>query len=170
MHHFRLYTLTLLLLFFALTLCSCGANESEITDCPFSPISWDTTMEKLISAEGECDETYTSIYGGDTLTYGKDYLGRSGTLKYMFSENGKLASIAWAYVTEDSEDLLALYKEIDKFETAKNGKSQFSPGNSTSYGDVWYLKDRDILISTIFGENSCGLQYAYIHHDFSKQK
>ncbi|MDO5444831.1 MAG: hypothetical protein Q4F31_04330 [Eubacteriales bacterium] len=168
MRHIRLYTITVFILFFALLFSACGVQRSEETGCPFSSVLWDTDAEKLISIEGESDEIYASVYGGDTLTYSKDYLGHSGTLKYMFSEDGRLASIAWAYVTEDAKDLVALYKEIDEFEISKNGKSQFSPENSTSYGDVWYLKDRDVLISTIFGTDSCGLQYAYIHHDFSK--
>ncbi len=93
---------------------------------------------------------------------------REGTVKYMFAENGKLASIAWAFVTDNAEDLKALYKAIDDEEIGRHGKSAFASQNATSFGDVWYLHDCDIVISTIFGNDTCGLQYAYILHEFSK--
>lgn len=131
-------------------------------------LSWDMTEDELTAVLGEPESIYFSIYGGDALTYPAEYLGREGTLKLMFSEDGALASVAWAYITPNADDLISVYEEIDGYEIERNGESGFSSQHSTSFGDVWYLEDRDVLISTIFGSDSCGLQYAYIARSFSR--
>lgn len=164
--------LCIFFLFLFVFLCACTAGPSEHNEdpvCPFSSAVWSQKEEEIKANEGEPESILLSVYGGNLLTYSKNYLGRSGTLKYMFSEDGDLASIAWAFITSEPDDLITLYEEIDRYELEKNGESQFSSENSTSYGDVWYLNDCDILISTIFGNDSCGLQYAYINHAFSKR-
>lgn len=164
---FRKAVLFLMMVLAAVSLIACG--KQEVFACPFSDADWSLTAETLVEKEGEPGEIYASVYGGDTYTYPREYLGRSGTVKYMFSSDGHLASIAWAWVGESREELQNLFNEIDAAETALHGKSQFSAENPTSFGDVWYLKSGDILISTISGQSSSGLQYAYISRDYSKR-
>ncbi len=159
------------LLLALLLLAACGnSREDALQGIPFAEAVWDLQEQALREKLGEPQEEYASVYGGNTAVYPMEYLGASGTVKYMFADDGKLASIAWAYVTEDSEELAGLYRVIDEQEASRHGKSEFSSRNSGSYGDVWYLHDCDILISTIFGSESCGLQYAYIRHEYSKHK
>lgn len=155
-----------LLAVLSMLLNACG-KTAELS-CPFTAASWDWTKEDVIASEGEVQETLVSVYGGETYTYAKEYLGYPGTVKYMFSDKGKLASVAWAFISSEPEEIKSVFTQIDEAETAKNGKSQFSSENSTSYGNVWYMKSHDVVVSTIFGAESGGLQYAYINHSFSK--
>lgn len=160
----------LIMLFLAVSLFLSACGKPEDFSAPFCDAGWDVTYDGLVSSLGEPEQSYVSVYSGVTYACPGKYLGKEGTLKYMFAEDGKLASIAWAFVGSDAEELKALFDQIDGAETEKHGKSQFSTGNPTSYGDVWYLKEGDIMISTIFGQDSCGLQYAYILRDYSKRK
>ncbi len=159
----------LLAILMLLSLSACSTAQNALPTVPFSDADWLWSLDELQNHLGLPESTYLSVYGGNTYTYPLNYMGREGTIKYMFSENGKLASIAWAYITEDASDLKVLYTAIDNDEISRHGKSGFSSQNRTSYGDVWYLPVCDILISTIFSNESCGLQYAYILHEFSKR-
>ena len=158
----------LLAILMLLSLSACSTAQNALPTVPFSDADWLWSLDELQKHLGVPESSYLSVYGGETCTYPFSYMGRDGIIKYMFSESGKLASIAWAYITQDADDLAALYTAVDEDEISRHGKSSFSSQNHTIYGDVWYLPACDILISTIFGNESCGLQYAYILHEFSK--
>lgn len=149
-----------LLLLIAATMLSFSAcGKRDEINCPFSKAKWSWSVTEVTAAEGKPDEVIASIYGGDTFLYEKEYLGRNGTLKYMFSKDGKLASVAWAYVSDDAKDIENLESELTLYEENRIGNSSVSPENNTSAGNVWYLDNGDVLISTVAVNGSCGLQY-----------
>lgn len=154
------------LMLMALLLCACGKANSF--DCPFSDAEWTMSPEALKSAKGEPVEIYASVYGGDTYIYPCNYLGNDGNIKYMFSEDGQLASIAWSLAGEN-EEIERVFNEIDRAETKLRGKSEFSSKNDATNGNVWYLDDGDVMVSRITANGSSALQYAYIAKDFSKR-
>ena len=77
-----LSVLTALLLFCFMT--ACGQDEGPVLDCPFTELTWNSTIDDMTAAEGENYSTYDSLYGGLCYTYPKEYEGCSGTVKYMF--------------------------------------------------------------------------------------
>ena len=161
----RLITIAAAMLI-AVLLCACGkANSFE---CPFSDAEWTMSPGELSSVMGEPVEIYASVYGGDTYIYPCDYLGSQGNVKYMFSESGQLASIAWSLAGENAE-IEQVFNEINRAETKLRGKSEFSSKNDATNGNVWYLDDGDVMISRITANGSSALQYAYIAKDFSKR-
>lgn len=152
------------------SLCACGqAYKGAVHNVPFSAADWSWTQEQVKSAEGDPDEVYASIYGGDTYSYYREYLGRQGTLKYMFTDDGKLASIAWAYVDGDKSIIDDLYSQIRNDEISRNGKSSANTDGNSTNGNTWYLNDCDILVYTIYLGEGSGLQYSYINRDYSKR-
>ena len=112
--------------------------------------------------EGTDHETYDSVYGGITYTYPKEYAGVSGTIKYMYDADEKLASIAWAYGSDDADELRGLYETIHSDLVAAHGDSGYNTEKGTNYGDVWYLEDGNIIISAMITDSQKALQYAYI--------
>lgn len=161
--------LLLLITALALFACSGGGSSGRDVGAPFAEnVSWDWSAEKVAQEMGECAEPYASIYGGTTYAYPLQYLGRDGTIKFMFSENGKLASVAWTFITGSADELEAVRKEAEKYETGKNGDSRLTEGSGSS-GSVWYTKDKDILLSSVAVSGSYGFQYSYISREFSKR-
>ncbi len=146
---------------FLLAGCGAVATSSE-PDCPFSELKWSSSIKDMKSAEGTDYETYDSVYGGTTYTYDKEYLGASGTVKYMFDEDDKLASIAWAYGSEDADELYALYDTIHTDLIGTYGDSGYNTSKETNYGDVWYRDEGNIIISTMVTDSQKALQYAYL--------
>ena len=146
------------------TMSGC-ANQTQI---PFSDCKWTWTVENVTKAEGKPKEVYDSVYGGDTYTYDKKFMKYDGTIKYMFDENGSLASVAWSYVDEDEDNVMQFYKYLQNAEKRKHGKSEFSNTNDTAYGDVWHLDDCTVIITTLTVNGNSGLQYAYINKGYSK--
>lgn len=138
-------------------------SESTVQSVPFSTIIWTNTLDDIIALEGKNYSTYDSVYGGLCYTYPKEYLGRNGTIKYMTDENYALACIAWTYTSDDTEDLYALYDEINKYTINRFGESGYNPQNSTNYGNVWYREEGNIIISTMLTSTNKALQYAYLN-------
>ena len=147
-----------------LLLSACGS----MADIPFSGAKWFWSGENVLAYEGDAVDTYRSVYGGNTYVFEKEFMNRSGTVKYMFDADGNLASVAWAYSSGDSEDVTELFRQICAKETREHGKSEFSNTNDTAYGNVWYLEDCDIIVTTLTTDAGSALQYAYINKDFSK--
>lgn len=149
------------LLFTAIGLCACGADKPA-ADCPFSHLTWNSSVRDMVAEEGEAHSSYDSVYGGVCYTYPKEFEGRTGTVKYMFDGEGKLASIAWAYGTDSEEELTALYEAIYASVSASHGESGYSAGHQTNYGGVWYLDSGDIILSTMITSEQKALQYSYL--------
>ena len=123
--------------------CKSAPDESE-TLCPFSPLSFDSTVEDMIKIEGEGYETYNSIFNGLTYTYHKKHLDKDGIIKYMYDDRGKLCNISWAYSDEGAGEVISVYRIIcDEVETFR-GESvkQDGIGNFT---EMWVCDDTTII-------------------------
>jgi len=165
--HF-LSLLTGMLLLCALTACGGEKETGPALNCPFTGLSWDSTVNDMLSAEGKDYSTYDSLYGGLCYTYPKEYEGHTGTVKYMFNEEEELMSVAWAYSTEDTDEIEALYETISASIVAKYGESGYDAGGVGNYGGVWYLESGDIILTTMITSENKALQYAYLHPLVSK--
>ncbi|MDO4982881.1 MAG: hypothetical protein Q4E35_04915 [Eubacteriales bacterium] len=153
---------SILLILFCLFLLLSACGKTELT-APFAEnVKWDMGETEMKTALGEPTETYLSVYGGDCFTYPCTYLDRDGTLKIMYDEKGKLASVAWAYVTWDSEDLKELTASITDAETKLHGNTSVDPNGRGTQGSVWYTDGGDILTASIAVDGQYGFQYSYI--------
>ena len=94
----------LLAILMLLSLSACSTAQNALPTVPFSDADWLWSLDELQKHLGVPESSYLSVYGGETCTYPFSYMGRDGIIKYMFSESGKLASIAWAYITQDADD------------------------------------------------------------------
>lgn len=152
-----------------LSLCACSAEQvPAMTGAPFCENAcWDWDTERVTEEYGECAAPYASVYGGITLSYPLAWQEREGTVKFMFSEDGRLASVAWTLITESAEVLDEVYDTIIGLEAEKNGTDGSLSQGVGNYGALWYLEDRDVLVTAVSVGGSCGLQYSYIGLDFS---
>lgn len=139
-----------------------SASKTQI-EIPFSTLTWDSTTDDMLALEGSGYRTYKSTYGGTTYTFAKEYNNKNGTIKYMFDGNNKLMCIAWAYGTDDADELAALYKDIDASVRQKYGDSGYQTDKNTNYGGAWYLDNGHIVISTMVTAENKALQYSYIN-------
>ncbi len=146
-----------------LSLTGCGSRGSTtLPDCPFSDLKWASSVKDMEKIEGKEHETYDSVYGGTTYTYPKEYEGVTGTVKYMFDDKNRLACIAWAYSSENTDELYRLYEKIHGDMEAVHGDSGYNTNKATNYGDVWYLDEGNIIISTMVTESQKALQFAFL--------
>lgn len=151
-----------------LTACGLGqAKSAAILDCPYTSLGWESSLEDVITAEGDGFSTYDSVYGGLCYTYPKEYNGLQGTVKYMFDDKEKLVSVAWAYHTDDADALLTLYETICASVESSYGESGYHTGSVGNYGDVWYLESGDIILSSMSTDELMALQYSYLHPSVS---
>lgn len=141
----------------------CGSKGSDSQpDCPFSELKWSSSVKDMEKIEGSDYETYDSVYGGMTYTYPKEFKGSAGTVKYMFDDKKQLAGIAWAYGSEDTDELYGLYEDIHSDLVDTYGDSGYNTDKETNYGDVWYREDGNIIISTMVTDSQKALQFAYV--------
>lgn len=144
--------------------CSSTAKSaSGQIEIPFSKMTWDSTLNDVLSYEDSPYQTYDSTYGGTTYTFDKKFNDKDGTVKYMFDENKKLMCIAWAYGTDDADELDALYKDIEASVRDRYGDSGYQADTATNYGGAWYLDNGHIVISTMITAENKALQYSYIN-------
>lgn len=161
-----------LLAFLIVTAAGCREKKAE---CPFTTITWGNTLKDITGLEGECTDTYDSVYDGTTYAYPKEYGGLKGTVKYAFDDKEKLVSISWLYETDDSEDLAKVYDKLHREAEDMLGESGFQYNSDkfadlTSPGDVWYLKDGNVIITTVDTSEAKLLQYTFLHPDVSEEK
>ncbi|MDO5574891.1 MAG: hypothetical protein Q4G60_13040, partial [bacterium] len=145
---------------------ACGKKADAAADvvAPFSEVGWDSSVEDVKNMEGNSPETYDSVYGGTTYSYSKEYLGRMGTIKYMFDDKDMLMNIAWAYGSDSEDELYTLYDEINQSVNDIHGESGYqADSNASNYGNVWYLESGDIILSTMVTADNKALQYAYLN-------
>lgn len=145
----------------AFLLCGCQSNV-EVT-CPFTDHGWNTTEETLFEAEGDYKGSYESTYGGTTYIYPGTYMDKEGTLKYMYDDEGVLMSVAWAFSSNDIDELDALYNKILTETESNYGKSEYTTQEATNYGAMWELKNGHIVLSVMQTENNKALQISYIN-------
>lgn len=151
-------------LFFAIVVTACGDTKKEPKPvCPFTDIGWEASVEEVISAESGEFSTYDSVYGGICYNFTKEFEGREGTVKYMFDEKERLLCMAWACSCKDDEELLSLYETINSSVNSLYGESGYSADHPGNYGNVWYLEEGDIVLTTMNTSELKALQYAYLH-------
>lgn len=164
---------SLLLLFLSiltLLLGGCQSAETSKAIAPFSDATWEYTRDDILSYEGENYTTYDSVYGGICYTYPKTYENYQGTIKYMLDEEDRLMCIAWAYSSEDEEELYSLYEFISQSVYEQNGDTAYETDKPTNYGNVWRREEGNIILSTMITSDLKALQYAYLHPDVSNNK
>lgn len=162
--------LSLLLLLTSITLSLAGCSSSKEVTIPFTEITWESSLEDVQALEGEPQDSYYSSYKGTTYVYEKEYLGLSGSIKYMFDDNEKLMSIAWLYLPESDEDLETVYADLVNQTNNLYGKSGFDSDMNTAKGEVWYLEDGNILIGVMSTGINEAIQYQFFHPEVSSQK
>ncbi len=170
MKHLHKFTASLLLLTgIFLSLCGCSSVSREVT-IPFTEITWESSAEDVQALEGELQDSYYSSYKGTTYVYEKEYLGLSGSIKYMFDDEEKLMSMAWLYLPESDEDLEIVYADLVKQTNKLYGKSGFDSDMNTAKGEVWYLENGNILIGVMSTGVNEAIQYQFFHPEVSSEK
>ena len=152
-----------------LSLIGCSSVPKEVT-IPFTEINWESTLEDVQALEGELLDSYYSSYKGTTYVYEKEYLGLSGTIKYMFDDEENLRSMAWLYLPESDEDLEEVYADLVKQTNKLYGKSGFDSDMTTAKGEVWYLEGGNILIGVMSTGINEAIQYQFFHPEVSSEK
>ena len=122
------------------------------------------------NGESTLIESYDSIYGGQTYTYSKEYQGRSGTIKYMFDDKDNLCSVAFTFSSDSADEINGFYDILHKDLTEAYGKGGFDTENYTSKGDVWYLDDGNIILSTMITSEIKALQINYVSPEASEKQ
>lgn len=167
---YSLKTLTpLFLLFLFFSLSGCSAKK-ETVSCPFTEITWESTLEDVQSLEGELLESYPSSYKGTTYVYEKEYDGMAGSIKYMFDDQNQLRSMAWVYLPTSNEDLEKVYADLVSRTTKWYGDSGFDSDLVTAKGEVWYLEGGNVLIGVMSTGINEAIQYQYFHPEISSEK
>ena len=170
MKHFTKTALSILLLAsMVLSLFGCSSDSVNVT-CPFTDITWESSLEDVQASEGELQDSYYSSYNGTTYVYEKEYLGLSGNIKYMFDAEGKLKSMAWMYLPESKEDMEKVYADLIDQTTKQYGKSGFSSDMATAKGEVWYLDGGNITIGIMSTGVNEAIQYQFFHPDVSSKQ
>lgn len=167
LHKFVASLLLLTSITFSFTGCSSAAKE---VICPFTEITWENTLEDVQAMEGELQDSYYSSYKGTTYVYEKEYLGLSGTIKYMFDDEENLRSMAWLYLPESDEELEDVYADLVKQTNKIYGKSGFDSDMTTAKGEVWYLEGGNILIGVMSTGVNEAIQYQFFHPEVSSEK
>ena len=127
-------------------------EENAKTEIPFSTLDWSSDYEDMTAADGELFVTYASS-GGTTYQYIKEYLNKTGYLKYHFSDSGELIGIAWSYEASDKAEMEALYDTIFDSLAKKYGEGRTSSSGTS------------IRLNTGFGGSDTSLQYFFINPD-----
>lgn len=168
-HSHKIIASVLFLTVALLSLVGCSSAQAK-TECPFTEITWNSTLEDVQALEGELQDSYYSSFKGTTYVYEKEYLGLPGTIKYMFNDEEKLMSMAWLYLPESDEDLENVYADLVKQTTNLYGKSGFDSDMTTAKGEVWYLEDGNILIGVMSTGVNEAIQYQFFHPEVSSKK
>ena len=148
-------------------LSGCSRQASDI-GCPFTALSWDATSDDMIELEGEEFETYDSIYKGLTYTYPKEYLGKTGMIKYMYDADGKLCNVSWAYTGNDAEEVLTVYRAVCDDTVERHGQSTSDDGIG-NYCEIWASESGTVMANAVITNDTKVMQIAYMSADVSKQ-
>ncbi len=158
----------LFLIAISIFLCSCG--QSKKAECPFTEITWESTLDEVLALEGEPLDSYPSTYSGTTYTFNKVFHDMSGTIKYMFDDNDKLMSMAWLYIPESKDNLENVYQLLCSETNQLYGESGFDSDTGTAKGSVWYLESGNIVIGVMSTGVNEAVQYQFFHPDVSDRK
>lgn len=163
--------ISIVLLFFSITNTFRNSSVNtfdDVIDIPFMDAPSHTTYNIMIEFEGNDYVSYASVYNGTTYTYPKSYHNLDGTIKYMFDNNQEIKCVAWAYSSDNLEELENEYLAINSELKAKYGDSHYNPNGSSNQGNVWYLDGYNIILSAMTTDTQQALQYSYTFLDSEK--
>ncbi|MBQ6575455.1 MAG: hypothetical protein IJL90_05045 [Lachnospiraceae bacterium] len=160
-------TVILLIALSVATLSGCSSPKSDI-NCPFSEMSWDSTADDMIEAEGEGFDTYDSIYKGLTYTYPKEYLGNTGMIKYMYDDAGKLCNVSWSYTGDSDESVMNIYRDVVEEMKDLHGESKSDDGIG-NYCEIWVTENGTVMANAVITNDAKVMQIAYMNPEVSKQ-
>ena len=147
---------------------ACGKDSSVVSDCPFSSLSWDATVEDMTDLEGQDYETYDSIYQGITYTYPKEYLGQKGMIKYMYDDKEQLCNISWSYTGSAEDEVMGIYSSV-----CDQAKDKYGEGNTDdgigNYCQMWVETNETIMANAVITDDTKVMQIAYMRASVSKQ-
>ena len=170
MKHFTKFIASFLLISsITVSLLGCTSATKEVV-CPFTEITWESSLADVQALEGELQDSYYSSFKGTTYVYEKEYLGLKGTIKYMFDAEENLKSMAWMYLPESKEDLENVYAKLVNQTTTLYGDSGFNSDMATAKTIVWYLEGGNVLIGVMSTGVNEAIQYQYFHPDVSSEK
>ena len=145
----------------------CACSTSSKINCPFTDLSWEAETDDMIGLEGDGYETYESIYKGMTYTYPKEYLGRTGIIKYMYDDAGKLCNVSWSYTGDGAEEIMEVYKNVVDEMNALHGKSKNDDGVG-NYCEIWESDGGTVMANAVVTNDVTVMQIAYMSPDVSK--
>lgn len=151
----------------ALVLAGCGSKKSSI-NCPFTELSWESTTDEMIAAEGNGYDTYDSIYKGLTYTYPKEYLGNEGMIKYMYDGNGTLCNVSWSYTGDSEESVMNVYDAVCAEMNSLHGDSKSDDGIG-NYCEIWSSNGGTVMANAVITNDTKVMQIAYMSAAVSKQ-
>lgn len=161
------YTLFLLTFFLLPILVGCGAENKAQAVAPFSHADWQSTPEQIAALHEENAKTTVSLYGGSSYLFPVTWLEHEGTVKYMYNEKNQLMSIAFYYEADSAESLTALYDRIRSMASQSYGKS-ITTTNQDNLGERWIRSEGNIILAAFWNEESCALQYSFLHPEVSR--
>lgn len=167
MKHLHKILFVSLLLTFVLTGCK---KQPAGLACPFTNMTWKSSVDDVIASEGKDYTTKDSMYKGKTYSFHKKYLDLNGTVMYMFDDNNKLMNVTWVYAPDKKDNLKNTYDKIHKELKSAHGKSGYNVTNGTTLGDVWYLDEGDIILSAVTTDSVKLLQYSYLNPKVSNKE
>ena len=152
---FALFLITSVLLF---TLCL-GGCARKITACPFSDLRWDATEEELIEVQSL--DTTESLYGGNSYTGYRDYLGNSGVIKYHFNTDQELAAISWSFEGEP-EEVDAVFTQLVQATNKYLGRNTgVDTTGVNNFGRVWETEDIKAVVAVVTSSDYNAVQILY---------
>jgi len=166
MRTYRKLISSLLLALLIIVMTGCSKSTAAI-NCPFTDLSWESTADEMIAAEGEGFDTYDSIYKGLTYTYPKTYLSNDGMIKYMYDDKGKLCNVSWSYTGESEDEVMAVYNAVVEDMTKLHGKSVNDDGVG-NYCEMWTSNGGTVMANAVITNDTKVMQIAYMSADVSK--
>lgn len=160
-------SLILVSLLMTAMLAGCSSAKNKI-NCPFTDLSWDSSADDMIDAEGKGYDTYDSIYKGLTYTYPKEYLGNTGMIKYMYDDMGKLCNVSWSYTGEDEGSLMDVYNAVVEDMQKLHGDSRNDDGVG-NYCEIWTSNGGTVMANAVVTNDTKVMQIAYMSPKVSKQ-
>lgn len=159
----KLLHLALSLILVVSLFAGCGSNDhANLPDCPFSDLAWDSSVSAMEELEGSDYTTEVSYYGGTAYIYSRTYKNAPGTIRYSFDEKDALAAIAWSYISDNDGEVATLYHSIREDMVKAYGDSGYQPDQDTYFGDVWYRKDGNIIVSAVRTQDLKAVQVTFV--------
>lgn len=153
--------IVILMLLFSMILSGCAKKDS--LDCDFTDMNWENSIDDIMKYENSEYETYDSMYLGTTYTFPKEYLGKSGLIKYMTDDKDVLMNVSWLYVGDEENDVLNVYEALKNGLIQKVGEPTENTDNVNNYGEVWKLESGNIILTAVITSDGKMVQVGYMN-------